>query len=373
MTSRRKVCLLSAALLALMGAHAGAFQTHQSLDEPAKDANKPQLPNTPGKETVLKLCGNCHSANIVLGRGMSQDKWSEIVQSMISRGAKGTESEFTEVIAYLAKNFPANTAPGGTLASARKGGGGGFTAGPDDKQVVDPAASERGKKLYTAQCVTCHGPAARGNANGPDLVRALTTLHDRYGSTLGPYLSKGHPTQSGMASASFTTAQVKDLSHFLHQQVNYTLRRDPNASPLNVLTGDSKAGAEYFNGAGRCSTCHSATGDFAHLAQKYDPPALQQRFLFPKTLGGGRRGLATFKPMTITVTPSNGQPVSGVLDRIDDFNVSLRDASGEYHSWKRTPDLKIEKHDPYAAHNELLEKYTDQDIHNVVAYLETLK
>ena len=368
-----KICLLNALLLAATAGYSGA-QTHQGLmEEPAKDANKPQLPNTPGKETVQKLCGNCHSANIVLGRGMTEDGWSEIVASMVSRGAKGTQSEFEEVIAYLAKNLPPKTAPGGTLASARKGGGGGFTMGPDDKQIVDPAASERGKKLYTAQCITCHGPAARGNTNGPDLVRSVTILHDRYGSTLGPYLSQGHPTQTGMASTSFTPDQIKDLSHFLHQQVNDTLRSGPYSKVLNVLTGDPKAGSAYFNGAGRCSTCHSPTGDFAHIAAKYDPPTLQQKFLFPRTIGGGRRAMASAKPVTVTVTPPNGQAVTGVLDHIDDFNVSLHDASGDYHSWKRTPDLKIEKHDPYTAHNELLDQYTDQDIHNVVAYLETLK
>ncbi|MBV9940007.1 MAG: c-type cytochrome [Acidobacteriaceae bacterium] len=372
MMRRQRICLLNAVLLAATAAYSGA-QTHQSLDEPAKDANKPQLPNTPGKETVLKLCGSCHSVNIVLGKGMNQEGWSDLVASMISRGAKGTESEFTEVIDYLAKNFPPNTAPGGTRVSARKGGGGGFTVGPDDKQIVDPAGAERGKKLYAAQCITCHGPAARGNAQGPDLVRSVLLLHDRYGSTIGPYLGKGHPTQSGVASASFTKPQVEDLSHFLHQKVNDTLVRDPYSSPLNVLTGDPKAGAQYFNGAGRCNTCHSPTGDFAGLARKYDPAMLQQRFLFPKTISGGRHGMVASKPVTVTVTPPNGQPVSGVLDRIDDFNVSLRDASGEYHSWKRTSGLKVERNDPYATHDAMLEKYTDQDIHNVVAYLETLK
>lgn len=372
MMRRQRICLLSAVLLTATAAYSGA-QTHQSLEEPAKDANKPQLPNTPGKETVLKLCGSCHSANIVLGRGMTEEAWSGIVASMVARGAKGTESEFTEVISYLAKNFPPNTAPGKTLPSARKGGGGGFTVGPDDKQIVDPAGADRGKQLYAAQCITCHGPVARGGAQGPDLVRSILVLHDRYGSTLGPFLSKGHPTQSGMSSNSFTKPQIEDLSHFLHQKVNDTLVRDPNSSPLNVLTGDPRAGEQYFNGAGRCNTCHSPTGDFAGLARKYNPAALQLKFLFPRTIGGGRRGMTASKPVTITVTPPNGQPVSGALDRIDDFNVSLRDASGEYHSWKRTPALKIERNDPYAAHNEMLDKYTDQDIHNVVAYLETLK
>jgi hypothetical protein len=141
---------------------------------------------------------------------------------------------------------------------------------------------------------------------------------------------------------------------------------------LNVLTGDPKAGQAYFNGTGRCSTCHSPTGDLAGIASKYDPPTLQQRFLFPRTTGFSRGQLSTAKPVSVTVTDASGS-VSGTLEKIDDFNVSLRDSSGEYHSWKRTPGLKIEKHDPYAAHIELLDLYTDKDIHDIVAYLETLK
>ena len=62
-----------------------------------------------------------------------------------------------------------------------------------------------------------------------------------------------------------------------------------------------------------------------------------------------------------------------MVDRIDDFSVSLRDSVGEYHAWSRTAALKVELRDPYATHNELLDQYTDADIHNLVAYLETLK
>lgn len=91
-------------------------------------------------------------------------------------------------------------------------------AGSDDKHVVDPDAAERGRKVYIAQCITCHGSTARGAQNGPDLVRSLTLLHDRYGSVIGPYLKKGHPTQS-TPSADLTDAQVKDLSHFLHARL----------------------------------------------------------------------------------------------------------------------------------------------------------
>ena len=130
-----------------------------------------------------------------------------------------------------------------------------------------------------------------------------------------------------------------------------------------MLTGNLEAGRAYFNGAGKCNSCHSPTGDLAGVGRKYNPVDLQQRFLFP------RRS----KPLQVTVTPAGGQPVTGTLERIDDFSVSLREASGEYRSWKRGPDLKVEIRDPYATHHELLDQYTDTDMHNVVAYLETLK
>jgi mono/diheme cytochrome c family protein len=235
--------------------------------------------------------------------------------------------------------------------------------GPGDKQVVDAAAADRGKATYLVECITCHGAKARGTEMGPDLVRSTVVLHDRFGSEVGPLLRKGHPTQSNRPSANFTQAQIVELSHFLKQRFNETLRSSSTYRVQNVLTGDTKAGAAFFNGDGKCGTCHSPSGDLAGVGKKYDPPTLQQRFLFPQHT----------KPVTITVTPPSGAAVSGALVRMDDFDVSLRDASGDYRSWKRTPGLKIVKNDPYAGHAELLDKYSDKNIHDVVAYLESLK
>jgi mono/diheme cytochrome c family protein len=342
-----------------------------------------QLPDAPQKQTVMRLCGTCHSVNLVLGRGMTRVQWGDTVSSMVARGAKGTPEEFSQVVDYLAANFPPKAGAPSTPAGAppvKKLGG--IGQGADDQQVVDTTLADRGKKIYIAECVTCHGGKARGssegppNLQGPDLVRSLTVLHDRYGNTIGPFLKKGHPTQSGTPSANFTETQIVDLSHFLHQRVGDTLRSGPFNSVLNVLTGDPKAGEAYFQGAGKCSTCHSPTGDFAGIARRYDPPSLQQKFLFPATpLFGGRggRGAKSGKPVMLTVTPPGGPAVTGELVRLDDFDVALRDSAGDYHSWKRTPDLKVEKNDPYATHNALLQQYTDKNIHDVVAYLETLK
>jgi len=281
----------------------------------------------------------------------------------------------TATATYLGAQAPPGPAAGGQGRGPAQGRSVGGGAGADDKHVVDAAAADRGKKLWAAECITCHGTNARGAERGSNLVRSELVLRDRYGSEIKPYLRKGHPTQSGTPSANFSQTQIEELAHFIHQRVYDTLRGSPIFEVQNVLTGDPKAGEAYFNGEGKCQTCHSPTGDLAGIGKKYNPATLQQRFLFPRIAGfGGRgRGATTSKPVTVTVTPPSGAAVSGVLVHLDDFNVSLRDSAGEYHSWKRIPELKVVKNDPFAAHIELLDKYTDKNMHDLVAYLETLK
>jgi mono/diheme cytochrome c family protein len=231
-------------------------------------------------------------------------------------------------------------------------------AGPYERQQVDPAGAARGKRVYTQFCINCHGASAKGTEQGPDLIRSPLVLRDRLGDQIGPALKKlaSHKTD-------LTNAQVTDLTHFLKDQIEATAKDRNPVNPPNVLTGNLEAGRAYFNGAGECSTCHSSSGDLAGVGSKYNPLDLQQRFLFP------RRS----KPLQVTVTPSGGQPVTGTLERIDDFSVALRDSSGEYRAWTRGPAVRVDINDPLSAHNQMLDAYTDQDMHNVVRYLESLK
>jgi cytochrome c oxidase cbb3-type subunit III len=233
-------------------------------------------------------------------------------------------------------------------------------AGPT-RPDVDSAAADRGKRVYLQYCVNCHGSQAKGTDQGPDLIRSVAVLHDEVGAALKKLANH---------KGDLATAQVRDLSAFLKQRVEETVKNRNAVKPPNVLTGDAAAGRAYFDGAGKCGACHSATGNLAGIAKKYDPLTLQQRVLFPKA---GGRGTPPIRPTIVTVTPPAGPAVSGNLDRIDDFTVSLRDAAGEYRSWSRTSGLRVDLRDPYQAHNELLDQYTDADIHNLVAYLETLK
>ena len=226
--------------------------------------------------------------------------------------------------------------------------------GPLARQKVDAAAAQRGRGIYSQRCADCHGAEAKGTDTGPDLMRSPLMMRDRLGSELGPALKRMGGHDSGLSAE-----QVVDLTHFLKQQIEATaVNRNP-VKPLNVLTGDAGAGRAYFDSI--CSGCHSVTGDLAGIGRKFgDPMDLQQRFLFPRRT----------KPQRVTVTPPG---TAGELVRIDDFDVALRDAAGQVHSWKRSAALRVEVEDPLDRHHELLDVYTDRDIHNVVRYLESLK
>jgi mono/diheme cytochrome c family protein len=219
--------------------------------------------------------------------------------------------------------------------------------------------------------VTCHGSNARGTGTGANLIRSPLVLRDRYGSAIGPYLKRGHPTQTGAPSSGLAAAEVTDLSHFIWQRINDTLQGSPAYEVKDVLTGNARDGQAYFAGEGRCASCHSPTGDLAGYGSRHNPVDIQQRFVFPAANAG--RGGTSRKPVTVTVTAPNSEPLSGVLVSLDDFHVALRDAGGIYRSVTRTPDMKVVKSDPYKPHVELLYRLTDKAMHDVVAYLETLK
>jgi mono/diheme cytochrome c family protein len=201
----------------------------------------------------------------------------------------------------------------------------------------------------------------------------MVVLTDEKGILIAPILRNGRPDQ-GMPKPNLTEPQIADLIAWLHVQT-YAAGHRTTYAFQDVVTGDAKKGEAYFNGAGGCKNCHSPTGDLAGIAKRFDAMALQQRWLGPRGSGRGGRGAASSKAaITVRVTTASGEVVSGTLDRMDDFSVSLRDASGRYHSFLREGNApKVEIHDPLRAHVDLLPKYTDADIHNVTAYLVTLK
>ena len=313
------------------------------------------------RETFQKVCGACHPVETATGRRRTRAAWQDSINSMVSKGAKATEEELATILDYLSNNFAPASPP--TLPEPNRPNPAAYLPGAFDKQVVNEEAANRGRKVYAAECIDCHGTHARGSDRGSDLVRSEIVLHDRYGSTLGPFIKKGHHTQT-TPPAELSSAQIEDLSHTIHQEVYNTLRASLKIQ--NVLTGDARAGAAYFNGEGKCATCHSPTGDLAKIGARLDAPTIQQRFLFPTLRNSTRR-------VTVTVTPASGPAITGTLVHLDDFNVSLRDSAGEYRNFVRTPAVKVVKNDPLQAHHELLDQYSDKNMHDIVAYLESLK
>jgi len=242
-----------------------------------------------------------------------------------------------------------------------------FTAGSARAQLItrpvpSPQAVERGQKAFVANCGFCHGATAKGGESGPDLVRSVLVLDDESGDKIGPVIRNGRPDR-GMPAFGLPADQVSDIAAFLRARTQAAINRREYQIP-NLLTGDAKAGEVYFNGSGKCNSCHSATGDLAGVGKKYAPEQLETRFLYPR----GQQPKAS----QVTVTLRGGQTYSGELVNLDDFNVGLRDSDGYYHSFSRD-GAKVDVRDPYAAHADLLRKYTDADMHNLLAYLVTLQ
>ncbi len=257
-------------------------------------------------------------------------------------------------------------------ATPRRAGGGGGRVYP----AYDAAAVGNGQKVFQSNCAFCHGANAKGGESGPDLLRSVVVLDDDNGEKIGVVILNGR-LDKGMPKFPLSQEQISDIAMFLHQRVKDAALRG-TYQVLNVVSGNAEAGKAYFNGAGNCASCHSVTGDLAHIGSKYDPATVQSTFVMPRSArqgppGAGLQAKET-NPTTVTVTPAGGQPVEGILDKVDDFTVALTDKSGEYHSFVRNgAEPKVEIHDLLQAHTELLGKYTDADIHNLTAYLVTIR
>jgi cytochrome c oxidase cbb3-type subunit 3 len=235
---------------------------------------------------------------------------------------------------------------------------------------ADPAAVERGKALYGVNCQFCHGADTRGGDSGPSLLRSGIVLADQHGELMAPVVRAG---RLGMPKFTLTDDQIADVAAFVHtfRAAGYDESR---LKPPSIVVGDAKAGETFFNG--KCASCHSPAGDLRGIATKItDARLLQQTWLLPGTGGGrGTPAPVSVKPTTVTVTLASGEQVTGTLDRLDDFVVAMTTADGAHRSFTTNGDTpKVEVHDPLQPHKDLLRTYSDTDIHNVTAYLVTLK
>jgi cytochrome c oxidase cbb3-type subunit 3 len=222
-----------------------------------------------------------------------------------------------------------------------------------------------GQRLFSAQCGFCHGRDAMGGESGPDLTRAAIVAEDVRGDKLGPMLRAGR-VDKGMPAFALSADDLGAIVAFVHDQKTRAESLTGGRRTVDIAdlqTGDPEAGRRYF--ASACANCHSPTGDLAGVASRLQGLALLQRMLYPAP---GRDG----SKATVTVTLPSGDVVTGRLAYRDEFTIALTDANGWYRSWP-TRQVKFEVNDPLRAHVDQLGKYTDGDMHDVLAYLQTLR
>jgi cytochrome c oxidase cbb3-type subunit 3 len=223
-------------------------------------------------------------------------------------------------------------------------------------------AQTTGNSLFQQNCAFCHGRDAGGGETGPDLTRSKIVAQDVGGDKIGPIVRNGIPDK-GMPKFTLNESDISALAAFIHEAKTKAESQKGGrrgVDPSDLQTGDAAAGKQYFNGAGGCSGCHSPTGDLAGISKRYQGLSLEQRMLQPRNAAA-----------KVSVTLPSGETVQGQLLHRDEFTVALRDASGHYRSWF-TDRVKYKVDAPAEAHVDLLAKYSDADIHNLMAYLQTL-
>ncbi len=250
------------------------------------------------------------------------------------------------------------------------------------RKLASPDVLARGKGIYSVNCNACHGADLRGgDQGGPNLLRSLTALSDQHGELISPIIH-GARQDKGMPAFNLSEADSTAVAEYIHSVLAHV---GPKAHPpgeveiadKDVLVGNAAAGQTYFQA--NCASCHSVTGDLKDLAEKYkDPRALQNAWVAGGTVmgrgglpGAGPRG----KPSTATVTFANGEKLEGTLIRKDDFIVTLLLPDGDRRSisLENSDAPKVEVHDPLDAHRELARNLSNDDMHNVTAYLATVK
>jgi cytochrome c oxidase cbb3-type subunit 3 len=265
-------------------------------------------------------------------------------------------------------NKPSESASAQTDTTQSSGQTEGATAHPSysrpDSASVDPSEQAKlGAAVFRQNCAFCHGRDAAGGETGPDLTRSKLVAQDVAGDKISEVIRQGRP-EKGMPPFTFSAGQVAELVAFIHEQRSQAKLHNGSRRGVDVAdlqTGNVAAGKQYFNGAGGCASCHSATGDLAGIASRYEGLELEERMLYPEDAKS-----------TVTVTLPSGETATGTLAYLDEFTVGLRDANGTYHSWP-VGSVRYSVSSPAEAHVALFPKYTDADIHNLMAYLQTLR
>jgi len=244
----------------------------------------------------------------------------------------------------------------------------------------DPVLVAHGKTLYDVDCQSCHGADLRGTTlGGISLLRSQVVLSDQDGELMQPII-EGARKSTGMPAINMTTADIGALATYIHSVVATEKGQGappaPGVEAPTALVGDAAAGKVFF--ASQCASCHSVMGDLQGYGTKFpDAKAAQNRWVSGGGGGrgrGGGGGAPDARTVMVTVTLSSGEIVQGSLLLVDDFLVSLTQSDGTVRTFRRDGDVpKVEIKDPMQGHKTLLDTMKNKDMHDVTAYLESLK
>ncbi|KAA6456063.1 c-type cytochrome [Acidobacteria bacterium AB60] len=313
--------------------------------------------NDPGAQAYARNCAVCHGDEregnlpgfpplVGIRRRMNDDQLTTLIHAGKGRMPafpQLQDGELSALMQYLGTAAPA-------VASASKGA-----------QATGQAAA--GEALFHQNCAFCHGRDAMGGETGPDLTQSKLVIGDKTGERIAQTIREGR-VDPKMPAFNFSSEEVASLIAFIRWRIKAAAEHPGGRRGVSVAdlqTGNAEKGKAYFNGAGGCAKCHSPTGDLAGIASRFQGLQLEQRMLYPR---GARP--------KVTVTLPSGEKIAGTLAYEDEFVIGLRDAHGAYRSW-RTDRVKYQIDDPAEAHVDQFPKYTDDDVHNLMAYLQTLK
>jgi mono/diheme cytochrome c family protein len=328
--------------------------------------SKSPVPPASGAAVYAANCATCHGKNregtppafpslIGVKRKLSDEQIARMIhdgKAPMPPFPNMPKDQINALLSFLGTSAPAPQKNPQITMAARKG------------IALSPQAAA-GEALFQQNCAFCHGRDAMGGESGPDLTRSKLVSSDTDGSKIAQVIREGRTTgEKRMPAFQLSSSEVAALIAFIRARVAIAeatkgSRRGVDVSDLQ--TGNAELGKQYFNGAGGCAKCHSPTGDLAGIASRYEGLQLEERMLYPRNVKS-----------TLTVTLPDGKTISGPLAYRDEFTIALTDSSGTYRSWP-TDSVSYKVDSPVDAHVDLFSRYTDEGIHNLMAYIQTLR
>ncbi|MCU1238289.1 MAG: cytochrome c class, partial [Candidatus Solibacter sp.] len=205
---------------------------------------------------------------------------------------------------------------------------------PKAAPSFSPELVKSGESLFLQQCAFCHGRDTGGGEDGPDLTRSKLVAEDVNGSQIGPVVRNG---REKMPRFTVTDQELAALVAYIRTRKTIAESQKggrKGVDAADLATGNIDKGKAYFNGVGKCNSCHSPTGDLAGTATRNNGLKLFQRLMYP---AGAKAKLA--------VTLPSGEIVTGTRAYDVEFTVDLRDSAGRYRSWSASK-VKVKVVDP---------------------------